>query len=73
MHEWDAFIFKMKSANWKRNMNYNIHKSEKYWKYSDYHVISYLFLRRINTPKFMIIRQLFNVKKVGKNVKYQHV
>ncbi len=39
---------------------------------TDYH-ISKLFFLRITISKFMKIRQLFHVKNVCKNVKYQHV
>ena len=37
---------------------------------TEYHIISkYIFI----IQKFMMIRQLFHVKNVCKNVKYQHV
>ncbi len=38
----------------------------------EYHIISKLIFQRILIPKFMI-RQLFHVKNVCKNVKNQHI
>ena len=38
---------------------------------TEYHFISKLIFQRIIFPKFMMIRQLFNIK--SKNVKNQHI
>ena len=40
---------------------------------TDYHIISKLIFQKIIILKFMMVRQLFHVKNVCKNVKNQHV
>ncbi len=47
----------------------NMDKSRAAANITEYHIISKLIFLRIIIPKFMMIRQLFNVKNVCKNVK----
>ena len=51
----------------------NIDKYKVATNITEYHIRSKLIFLRIIIPKFMKIRQLFNVKNLCKNVKNQHV